>query len=122
GVVGPAVADEVDPAVLGDHTVAQRAGQTGVALAADLHRSGAALGDGVVDHHTVHRAEGALVVAVVVAPVAHLDDGEALSDQGVQERLRGHGWGHQAPPTGASGWMDSLNCAYVTRRGTLSLW
>src|SRR5690606_36579958 len=91
GVVGAAVADEVDAAVLGDHTVAERAGQTAVAALADAHRPGDAPGDGVVDHHAVHRAEGALVVAVVVAPVAYLDDGEPLSDQSVQKRLRGHG-------------------------------
>src|SRR5690606_20307852 len=89
---------EVDAAVLGDHTVAERAGQTAVAALADAHRPGDAPGDGVVDHHAVHRAEGTLVVAVVVAPVAYLDDGEPLSDQSVQKRLRGHGWGHQAPP------------------------
>ena len=38
GVVGAAVADEVDRAVLGDDAVAQRAGQAAVAVAADVRR------------------------------------------------------------------------------------
>ncbi len=77
-MVGAAVADEVDGAVLGDDAVAQRSGQGGVSVAADPHCGGGALGHCVVDHHPVHGAPLALVVAVVVFPVAYFDDGQAL--------------------------------------------
>ncbi|GAA2451810.1 hypothetical protein GCM10010273_37240 [Streptomyces lavendulocolor] len=36
------------------------------------------------------------MVAVVGAPVADLDDGEALVAQRVEKAVRGHGWGHAA--------------------------
>jgi NhaP-type Na+/H+ or K+/H+ antiporter len=90
-VVGAAVADQVEVAVLGDDAVAERAGQVRAAVAAQGHRLRAALGDRVVDHHAVDGSPRALVVAVVVLPVADLDDLDALRLQTGQETARGHG-------------------------------
>jgi hypothetical protein len=94
-VVGAAVPDEVDAAVLGDDAMRERTRQTGVALAADLHGAGRAGRHGVVDHHAVHGTPRAGVVAVVLAPVADLDDDDTLSLEGAHEVGGGHGWGHQ---------------------------
>src|SRR5690606_27376130 len=110
GVVGPAVADEVHPAVLGDDAVAQRARQARVALAAQLDSLRTALADRVMDHHAVHRPPGALVVGVVVAPVADLDGRQTLRLESAQERARGHGWGHDRPPS---------HCGTAAGRGRL---
>jgi hypothetical protein len=77
-VVGAAVADEVDAAVLGDDAVAQGAGQARATVAADPDRGLTARRHGVVDHHAVDRTPGALVVAVVLLPVTDLDDRDAL--------------------------------------------
>jgi hypothetical protein len=89
GVVGASVADEVDDALLVDDAVAQRSGQGAVSVAADFDTALGALGDGVVGHHTVHGAPGALVVAVVVPPVVDLDDRQALRPEGVEEPVSG---------------------------------
>src|SRR5690606_10153000 len=98
-VVGATVADEVDVALLADHAVAEGSGQAGVAAAADVDRVVVAAGDGVVDHHAVHRAPRTLAVAVVVAPVAFLDDREAFRSQGGEESVGGHGWRHEGLQT-----------------------
>src|SRR5690606_33564466 len=106
-VVGAAVADQVHAAVLGDDAVAQRPGQTRVALAADVHCAGTALGHRVVNHHPVHRPPRALRVAVVVAPVADLHDRQALSLQGLEEAARGQGLCHgSSRHDGAPGPVD----------------
>jgi hypothetical protein len=94
GMVGAAVADQMHGPVLGDHAVAQRAGQVRVAVAHDLDRGRGALGHGVVDHHAVHRTPRALGVAVVVLPVAGLDDVDALGAEQRGERCRAGWCGH----------------------------
>ncbi|CAK7283661.1 hypothetical protein SGPA1_21636 [Streptomyces misionensis JCM 4497] len=101
GVVGAAVADEVDVTVLVDHAVAERPRQTGVAVVADVHGVLGARGDGVVDHDAVHRAPGPLGVAVVVAPVAHLVDRQALRAQDLQQLGRAHRLRHRSSPSAA---------------------
>lgn len=96
------------------------AGQVAVTVATDGDRGGGALGDGAVDRHAVDRAPQPLVVAVVVLPVADLDDGDALGAERVDERGRGHGRCHglsrneEGPgrmargPEGACGWWSEV--------------
>jgi hypothetical protein len=93
-MVGPAVADEVDGAVLGDHAVAQGPRQVGSAVVAQGDGGVGAGGDGVVDHHAVDRPPGALVVAVVGPPAVVLHDGDALVPQGGDEGVGGQGVRH----------------------------
>ncbi len=73
GVVGAAVADQVDGAVLGDHAVAEGAGKVGAAFEAQADGRVGAGGHRVVDHHAVDRAPCSLRVPVVGAPAGVLD-------------------------------------------------
>ena len=96
GVVGPAVAREVDDAVLGDAAGRERAGQGAVTVEDQPDDVRAGSGDGVVDHHTVHGAPWALVVAVVGAPAGDLVDGAALGLQRGDEPGGGERGGHES--------------------------
>jgi hypothetical protein len=76
GLVGAAVADQMDRAVLGDHAVAQRAGQLLVAVPAELDGVPAAPGHGLVDHHAVDRVPGALCEPIRTIGAARATAGE----------------------------------------------
>lgn len=93
-VVGTAIPDQVYDAVLVDDAMAQRARERRVSIAADVDAALGAGRDGVVDHHAVHRAPRAVAFAVVVPPVADLDDLHALGLERSEELGGGQWFSH----------------------------
>jgi hypothetical protein len=91
GVVGPAVSDEVDRAVLGDHTMAQRTRKALVSVLADADGVARTGRHRVVDHHATDRTPRALVVSVVGSPAGTLDDPHAFCAQCRDQPVRSKG-------------------------------
>lgn len=98
GVVGAAVADQVDRAVLGDAPGGERAGQVRPPAEDHAHHVGARTGHRVVDDHALDRSPGALPVAVVGAPAGHLVDGAALGLERGHQPVRAERCRHASPP------------------------